>query len=418
MTMERNLITRYPGIRSFSHMEAQIFFGREREMHELSLRTILDPIVVLFGRAGVGKSSLANLIHQNNSDISKYYFRLGVNFNSEKGTLLSRINIENNADNGFVELQKLENVGTDSNKLWLKLKQKELLSINEKPIFLFVLDQFEEVFSWPKFQINSLKSALAEISFGEMPDVYQELLRVENLTFSNFTFTQLFSPLSVRILIVIKSNFLGSLVTAFGDAFPSLLLNCLQLNSLTRNQAITALESPAKIDGSDFITPPFEISPDLLYNTVNALTGVEGEIDPVDLQLVGQALESAVQEKGLTIVRNGDFQDIRFLISKFYETALARLSKDERIQAEIIMEDKLMMQGKRVSLDERILLMDYPMNLLDKLVSIGLLSVEPNLFGGKNYQIIHDHLIDSIEKSRIKRAHRIGLNYPLQGDND
>jgi hypothetical protein len=51
-------ISRYPGTRPFEAAEKHLFYGREREINDLTRLTILERLVVLFGKSGYGKSSL------------------------------------------------------------------------------------------------------------------------------------------------------------------------------------------------------------------------------------------------------------------------------------------------------------------------------------------------------------------------
>ena len=51
---------RYPGVRPFADSEAdqRVFFGRGREIHELFHQIHTTNLLVLFGKSGLGKTSL------------------------------------------------------------------------------------------------------------------------------------------------------------------------------------------------------------------------------------------------------------------------------------------------------------------------------------------------------------------------
>ncbi|HYK02857.1 MAG TPA: hypothetical protein VE974_13945 [Thermoanaerobaculia bacterium] len=49
---------RYPGTGPFGPEDAALFFGRNRETEELYLRTLSVPLLLQFGRSGLGKTSL------------------------------------------------------------------------------------------------------------------------------------------------------------------------------------------------------------------------------------------------------------------------------------------------------------------------------------------------------------------------
>lgn len=51
-------MNRYPGIHPFKESEKELFKGREAEKRELLDLVIVHPMVVLFAKSGIGKTSL------------------------------------------------------------------------------------------------------------------------------------------------------------------------------------------------------------------------------------------------------------------------------------------------------------------------------------------------------------------------
>ncbi len=53
---------RYPGTRPFydNEIDRRLFFGRNKETRLLLHETLTAPLVVLFGKSGLGKTSLVN----------------------------------------------------------------------------------------------------------------------------------------------------------------------------------------------------------------------------------------------------------------------------------------------------------------------------------------------------------------------
>jgi hypothetical protein len=51
---------RYPGARPFADTDAdqRLFFGRERDIHELFHQLLTTNLLVFFGKSGLGKTSL------------------------------------------------------------------------------------------------------------------------------------------------------------------------------------------------------------------------------------------------------------------------------------------------------------------------------------------------------------------------
>ncbi|MEK7255655.1 MAG: hypothetical protein AAB316_12980, partial [Bacteroidota bacterium] len=51
---------RYPGIHPFRQEEEALFFGRSEESKQLFDMICVEKLVVLFGKSGIGKTSLLN----------------------------------------------------------------------------------------------------------------------------------------------------------------------------------------------------------------------------------------------------------------------------------------------------------------------------------------------------------------------
>mgnify|MGYP006309195021 CR=1 FL=1 len=51
---------RYPGAQPFTTEQRRIFFGRDKDLDDLHQLVQLEELVVLYGKSGLGKSSLLN----------------------------------------------------------------------------------------------------------------------------------------------------------------------------------------------------------------------------------------------------------------------------------------------------------------------------------------------------------------------
>ena len=58
--MSNDLKYRYPGAYSFSTEQKALFFGRETPIKELYQLVRLEQLIVLYGKSGLGKTSLIN----------------------------------------------------------------------------------------------------------------------------------------------------------------------------------------------------------------------------------------------------------------------------------------------------------------------------------------------------------------------
>lgn len=115
---------RYPGTVPFTAKHKDLFFGREKEMAELYQLISLEQLVVLYGKSGLGKSSLiqAGIIPtiEVEAVYTPIYIRLTafnekeVNDDSINPTQITKENIQKNFDTPTF----LEQLRPNENSLW------------------------------------------------------------------------------------------------------------------------------------------------------------------------------------------------------------------------------------------------------------------------------------------------------------
>ena len=169
---------RYPGPKPFSADQAHLFYGRKSEAHRLR-RLIEDKqLTVLYGRSGYGKSSLLNAAVLPKMEEQGYHLinvRLGAWTPQSTNTPL-RSTVQAIAENP-TNLDKtiLDDLVQWDNSLWYYTKT---FSINTKrPKLLFVFDQFEELFTYPKKEIELYENSLAELLKTSLPQRYRDQLK-------------------------------------------------------------------------------------------------------------------------------------------------------------------------------------------------------------------------------------------------
>lgn len=180
-----DLRARYPGLRPFDSEEQQSFFGRDEEIEAVCRLLDLDNLTVLHGPSGMGKSSLINAgILPALSKIRKWevpYHVVPIRFTNYDADL-ARMRRER---------QGLEDVDPDLVKdpierfvaaclgkahkwapvipmpktsLWLSAK-KLLVDRAVRPLrLIFILDQFEELFSYPEERVAEFADQLVPLA--------------------------------------------------------------------------------------------------------------------------------------------------------------------------------------------------------------------------------------------------------------
>jgi len=174
-----NLKNRYPGIKPFSDEDTFLFFGRKKDIDDLGRRIYVKQTVVLYGKSGYGKSSLINagIIPELKKDDSWGYFSIRFNNFSEKErlqnlspaqTVVNRLS-ENISTDGNASFKKIV---TEEPSFWYCIKQNQL--VNNKKKFILFFDQFEELFTYSKNEIDVFSEQLSELLYGTIPLNYRK----------------------------------------------------------------------------------------------------------------------------------------------------------------------------------------------------------------------------------------------------
>ncbi len=117
--------------------EAQLFFGRAKKIRELYdfIRKGFNPVILLFGQSGVGKSSLleAGLISRLRRDYQICYFRQDEEHRPLLVTLRSK-------------LQEFMNDTSDLRTAWLTVEQTSKNQQGQKRPLIVIIDQLESIY--------------------------------------------------------------------------------------------------------------------------------------------------------------------------------------------------------------------------------------------------------------------------------
>lgn len=412
---------RYPGLRPFEAIDKDLFFGRDREVQDMSVLIELEKLVVLFGKSGYGKSSLINagviphLVQTSEQDsgvIIPLMVRLGsyVEGNSPTPlkTVLSyledRTSIYTSGD--FLKSYLHEE------SLWYNFKQRSL----ENTRFLLIFDQFEEFFTYPLEQQETFKVELAELLYTEIPQTVREI--APSLEKANRLF--LSKHFEVKVLFIIRDDRMSQL-NSLKDRLPTILHNPFELKGLNETQAQEAIVKPAQKQG-DYVSSPYTYSSDALKLMLQKLSETNQHtknngIEAFQLQILCQYLESEVVSGKIT--RN-QIEPVNFIekIDDIYEGYYQRLLKNlpsrasraaqRMIEDGLVFTDKKTGESRRLSVDADLLLQRYAhigisRETLHDLENTFLLRRLHNSVGTYNYEVSHDTLIKPIINTAINR---------------
>ena len=333
-----DLRSRYPGLRPFDSEEQDYFFGRDEEIEAVCRLLDLDNLTILHGPSGMGKSSLINagilpaLSKIRNWDIPYHVVTIRfTNYDPE----LARLRREKEGEQGpeadlikdpidrFItaclgEDNKWEEIiPMPKPSLWLTAK-KMLVDLAVRPLrIVFILDQFEELFTYPEARVQEFAQQLGELYQQILPEsVRKGIERKQIIEADRNTgemrlpdpkeaqlMARIEEPLDAKILVSMRSDKLHYLerLKAF---LPEMLLNSYELRSFDIDQAKKAIVQPASLPGEGFVSPNFTIREEILDEIIGFLEDkITRRIDPSQLQIVCQHIEKRIVERERRIRR-------------------------------------------------------------------------------------------------------------------
>lgn len=415
---------RYPGTQSFQANDAGIFYGREADQERLLRLIRLEQVIVLYGKSGLGKSSLLNagVIPGLQADTTIEEVRFGGYWEGNPKSPLAVLEEQLWAEPLHPEIEALSE-GRDP--LWCKVKSRELAGKDDSSLLL-IFDQFEELFTYGKAEVQAFKSALATLLQEGNPLWLQQQLtkqaRTNPKVVSRKLRQQLLAPLDIKVLLTVRSDHL-SLLHQFTSHFPNVLVNLYELKPLNAEQARAAIIQPAQQQGDHFASEAFAYTPQAVQLILDSLANEQGEIESFQLQLLCQQLEQKVlADRSITVIEDNHFQGtegIQRILHGYYERQLEQLPESEQANARRFIEEGLVIDGRRAAVTAGAEEARYGISpdLLQRLLDSRLIRAA-NIHLGRIYELSHDSLVKPVmqslesrqaseEKKRIEQELRI-----------
>ncbi len=427
---------RYPGTRPFTMAEREFFFGRDKDIQELIQLIKLDKQVVLYGKSGLGKSSIINagvipeLIEE--EDYEAIHIRFGSYSEYQditptdilRQSIQEKMTYENFLWKNVLELDPNDPEKIKSQQdiallenLWCYLKSLQIENPKKKS-FLLIFDQFEELFTYQKKDIDNLSSQLEQMLHVKLPATVRSILKSKLKKDKNFISGDrqriLIKEVDLRIVFSIRSDKL-SLLNKLKKHLPDILQNTYELTPLSIEQAKDAIIKPAALDKSkyNFHSPSFSYSQSALDLMINFLSKRrQQKIETFQLQILCEHAESVIDKKNessdtLTIAKE-DLGNVDHIFENYYDNQIAKIKnpEDQKL-AKVFIEEGLIFEedNRRLSVYEGQAIKMYYINkeLLDKLVSTRIIRTEPHPSGGFSYELSHDTLVVPILKAKARR---------------
>lgn len=407
-------VKRYPGSKPFTLSERGIFFGRNEDIEDLYHFIAVEKLSVLYGKSGLGKTSLLNAGVMPKLQEEKTYLPIEIRFNayrenSFRPLTIFRRKIAFKGDGTSI----LDQVDPEASTLWHHLKNRDL-TLPEDGYQFLVFDQFEELFTYPN-GVEDFAEELGKLLTSKMPPEFMARLRSKLKDDPDFLSDEdwafLKSPIKLKVLLSIRSDKM-SLLNRLATYIPNILRDCYELKPLSNSQAIDAIVEPAKLKG-DFASPPFSYHKDTLDKIMTYLTkNNKKHVESFQLQILCQYVEeNIVLERSDYDISVEDLGDLEKIYQNYYDYHIETLeSVSDQLASRRLIEEGLIFEAeqRRLTLYQGIIKKKFGVNkkLLQKLVNTHIIRAIPipdeeNSF---SYEISHDTLVAPILKSKERRV--------------
>lgn len=404
MTMSHERKNPFVGARSYEENDKDSFYGRSMESKDLLQLIKINSFTLLYGRSGLGKSSVIKAglfpLLRENGYLPIY---LKPNYNNPETNLIKEIEkkITEFIANENIEVREIkpkETLWEYFHEVKFKYKQNDSECI---PVLIF--DQFEEIFTLGTENKSIQFRENTRLLIGFISDIIENIppdsLDEETRTNLKYNFTSKENP--VKVLFSFREEYLSDFYS-LSKLIPSIAYSNLQyrLNPLSYN---TAFEIVSKASKGLFNNKAIHKILRLVCETENEELAKTKDIDSFILSIICENQFNKNEKKDE--ITEGDISDteVQSLINDLYESAVSDLELNE--EEKKLLEDKLLNNdGNRLSLKLKNIYRNSNIRKekIDKLIERKIIR-NYKIEGEPNIEIIHDKFADVIKVKRDLR---------------
>ncbi len=413
----------WPWLEAFPEQAARFFNGRDDDADALQRCVLSAPVTVLFGKSGLGKSSLlqAGLFPLLRKErLLPVYIRINHEQNSapvsEQIAKRLQEEIQQTAIVAFrsrlVNNPELTEPPTDT--LWVELHRSDIeLSDSEERRWqpLFVLDQFEEIFTlcatYPERQ-KQVFYELGDLMENRIPKVLADRLHTDDDLFDRINIdTQPY-----RFLISLREDYLPDL-EEWSDLIPRLGPNRYRLLPMSVTQATEAIEKTggALVTHEDAVNIVGYLSHTQNLNEAESHSRrKQAQIEPALLSLMCAGLNSErLKNKKERLTTDNLAKEGGLIVEGFYDAAFTNQPESLRdfVEQHLITADGARLSYPIRSVEtEKFATPEQIKTLVDK-----RLIRRENLEDGDRIELVHDRLAQvALQRRRENQQRKELLN--------
>lgn len=398
----------WPGLDAFGESAQRFFNGRENEAAALRRLVLNAPLTVLFSASGLGKTSLIQaglfpLLRKENC----LPIRIRLDCRDQSAPLIDQIkqSLKDQFSILHVDAPPLNGNGT----LWQYLHRDGLeiwSQHNQLLIPIFVLDQFEEVFTLGnenRAAVNQLLIDVADLVENRIPATLANALKADEAAGSGLSF----DSQHYRVVLSFREDFLPN-AEGWKRQMPSILRNRLRLLPMTGERAFKAVH-----DGA-----PQLVDETLAWKIVHFVAAAQDDGSGSQVSLTETAQELSIEPALLSLVCEGLNQKRKAqnkpvfdealltgtgqsIVADFYEREVRDLPDNVQrfIENELITERGY---RKPCDVDDAQTIHGVTLEELRVLEDRRLLRIEPQ-HGTDRVELIHDLLTGVVRQHRERR---------------
>ena len=389
----------WPGLFWYTEEQAHLFFGREAETEELLRLIQRETLTVLFGRSGLGKTSLLRAgVFPRLRQEGFFPVVLRLNYSAQAGSPVEQVKAltEAAARASGIDIESAQEA-PEPETLWEYFHRVHFWGPrNDRLTPILVFDQFEEIFTLGsrRPEDTEILEQLADLAENRIPEAVRQRAETSGARQS----VEAGTP-NYKIVLSLREDFVWRL-DSLRPILPAILRNRFALGPLDAARGLEIIRSA----GKEWVTD--DVARDIMAAVISSRQG-EGagsaseEVEPAYLNVMCNELFERMVATGQShITRELVAAEKGSILESLYERSLSGLDDSVR---QFLEQHLVTPAGFRATLPVEEARREHISDAdLQKLVDRRLLRFEDRL-GTRHVELAHDLLTGLVQKSRQLR---------------